>query len=295
MKKVSKILAVVFLTLPFLSKAQDDVFGMLDSLSKPETEYATATFKASRVITGQSVEQMKEGQLEVRIEHRFQPLNSGFYQFYGFNSGTIFLSTEYGVKDWMMVGLGHASMGNTYDGFVKLNLLRQSKGKKTCPVTLTFYSAMTADGTKADPTVKNYFVDRLGFVNQFLIARKVTNALSLQISPILIHRNIVPQAFDQNNILACGFGGRYKLTNRVALTAEYYAAYRSKNNSVKYYNPLSVGIDIETGGHVFSFMLSNSMGMLENQYIAQNTGRWSKGDIHFGFNISRSFTLYGKN
>jgi hypothetical protein len=296
MKHISRIIAVILLSLPLLSIAQkdDDIFGMLDSLAKPQTDYATATFKSSRVITGQSVEQMKEGQFEFRIEHRFGAVNSGFYQFYGLNTGTIFLSTEYGVKDWMMVGLGHASLGNTFNGFVKLNLMRQSKGIKNNPFTITYYGAMTADGTQADPTVTNYFVDRLGFVNQFLLARKVSNELSLQISPILIHRNIVPAAFDQNNIYSMGFAGRYKITNRMAISAEYYAVYRSKDNSVKYYNPLSVGVDIETGGHVFSFMLTNSVGMLENQYIAQNTGRWSKGDIHLGFNITRSFTFYGK-
>jgi len=295
MKHLTRFFAVIFITLPIFSMAQDDVFSMLDSISKPETEYTSATFKASRIVTGQSVEQMKEGQLEVRIEHRFNALNSGFYQFYGFNSGTIFLSTEYGIKDWMMVGLGHASMGNTFDGFVKVNLLRQSKGKNSCPITLTYYGASTIDGTKDDPTQINYFSNRLGYVNQILVARKLTNALSLQLSPTYIHRNLVPTVFDQNNILSCGIGGRIKLTNRMALTAEYYYVYRSKNNSVKYYDPISVGVDIETGGHVFSFMLTNSIGMLDNQYIAQNTGRWSKGDIHFGFNISRSFTLYGKN
>jgi len=295
MNQLTRFFAVIFITIPFLSIAQqDDIFGMLDSISKPETEYATATFKSSRIVTGQSVEQMKEGQLEFRIEHRFGTLNSGFYNFYGLDGGTIFLSTEYGVTDWMMIGLGRASLEKDFNGFIKLNIYRQSKGKRNFPFTITYYGATTVSSLKDDPAVKNYFSNRLGYVNQFLIARKITNSLSLQLSPIHIHRNLVPTAFDQNDLFACGVGGRYKLSKRIAITGEYYYVFRSKLNSTTFYNPLSVGIDIETGGHVFSFMLTNSIGMLENQYIAENTGRWTKGDIHLGFNISRSFTLYGK-
>ena len=294
MKKLSIVFAVICITLPFLSQAQDDVFSMLDSISKPETEYATATFKSSRIITGHSVEQMKEGQLEFRISHRFGTLNSGFYNMYVLDAGTIFLSTEYGVKDWLMIGLGRASLDKTFNGFIKTTLFRQAKGKKHFPVTITYLGTTFVNSSKDDPTLKNYFSNRLGYVNQLLIARKVTNALSLQLSPIYIHRNLVPTVYDQNDIFSCGIGGRYKITNRIAFTAEYYYVLRSKAAETKYYNPLSFGFDIETGGHVFSFMLTNSFGMIENQYIANNTGRWSKGDIHFGFNISRSFTLYGK-
>ena len=130
-------------------------------------------------------------------------------------------------------------------------------------------------------------------MHQLLLARKFTDEFSLQLSPTLIHKNLVRTIDDDNNVLALGIGGRYKLTNRISLNAEYFYTYGSAVNSpLEHKNPISIGLDIETGGHVFQIMISNSLGMIDTHYIVDNTGDWTKGDIHLGFNISRVFTIY---
>ncbi len=161
------------------------------------------------------------------------------------------------------------------------------------PVSVSVFSSVALKSLKwPDPTVTNYFSSRLSYVAQILIARKISNELSIQLSPTYIHRNLVVTELDPNDLYAVGAGGRLKLTRRISLNAEYYYLINPTNNMTpQIYNPLSIGVDIETGGHVFQLFFSNSVGTIEKQFIGETTGQWKKGDIHFGFNISRVFTL----
>jgi hypothetical protein len=142
----------------------------------------------------------------------------------------------------------------------------------------------------ADPSRDNFFTSRLYFCNQLLIARKMNDQLSLQISPTHIHRNLVETSAIAHDVLAIGYGGRYKLTRRLAVNAEYFSLI-TKNIGAQVNNSLSLGVDLETGGHVFQLHLTNSSSMNEKGFISETTGNWNKGDIQFGFNISRVFTI----
>jgi hypothetical protein len=144
-----------------------------------------------------------------------------------------------------------------------------------------------------EPERENYFTSRMQYAHQLLIARKCNRYLSLQLMPTLIHRNLVPTTEDQNDVFSIGFGGRVKVSDRIALTGEYYYLLPGKTAD-DYTNSLSLGIDIETGGHVFQLYATNSLGLIEEQFVAETTGKWGKGDIHFGFNISRTFVLKRK-
>jgi hypothetical protein len=192
-----------------------------------------------------------------------------------------------------MIGVGRGSYEKTFDGFAKFSLLKQSTGEKEMPVSVSVFSSVALKSLKwPDPTVTNYFSSRLSYVAQILIARKISNELSIQLSPTYIHRNLVVTELDPNDLYAVGAGGRLKLTRRISLNAEYYYLINPTNNMTpQIYNPLSIGVDIETGGHVFQLFFSNSVGTIEKQFIGETTGQWKKGDIHFGFNISRVFTL----
>jgi hypothetical protein len=165
------------------------------------------------------------------------------------------------------------------------------------PVSLTFFSSVAVNGLHwSDPTRTNYFSSRLDYTNQILIARKFSKIFSFQITPSMVHRNLVPTELDPNDLWAVGAGGRIKLSNRISLNGEYYYVINKTNYmSQPIYNPLSVGIDIETGGHVFQIILTNSTATIEKGFIGETTGRWSKGDIHIGFNISRVFNLNKKS
>ena len=271
-----------------------DLDSLLNKETKPAINYTSATFKASRIINGHSIEQMKKHQLDFRISHRFGTLNNGSYGLWGLDQSVIHFSLEYGVTDWLMLGVGRGSYNKIYDSFAKFKLLRQSSGAVTMPVSMSFLTSVELTTLKfQDPTRTNYFSSRLTYVEQLLVARKFNDNFSFQLSPTYIHRNLVATELDKNDVFAMGFGARYKLSKHMSLNAEYYYAYlpNRKSLNTRYYNSASVGIDIETGGHVFQIMLTNSQGMREGTFIPQTTDSWLNGGIHLGFNISRVFAL----
>ena len=294
----STIFFSTFLILIFLFSAlrsQDDLMNLLDEQIEPTREYTAATFKATRIMNGHSIERMPEGQLDFRIHHRFGRLNSGAYELWGLDQANIHFSLEYGVKDWVMLGIGRGTYEKTYDGFAKFSLLRQSKGAFNIPVSVSYFTSIALNSLRwPDKERTYYFSSRMSYTHQLLVARKFNQSVSLQLSPTLIHRNLVETELDPNDIFALGAGGRLKLTNRISLNAEYYYVFTPGDQylSTPVYNPLSVGFDIETGGHVFQLIFTNSLAMIEKGFITETTGQWGKGDIHFGFNISRVFTFY---
>jgi hypothetical protein len=292
MKSLLSLLSL--LTFSISTFCQDDLQKLLDSETGEETNYVSATFKSSRILNGQSIERMPAGQLDARFHHRFGQLNTGAYNLWGLDQANIFFSVEYGFTNWFMAGLGRESSGKDYEGFAKFSILRQSTGKVNMPVSVSWFSSLDISTLK-HPEIKGpfYFSNRLNYVHQILIARKFNEDLSIQVMPTYVHRNIVPTALDPNDLWSVGIGGRMKITSRMSINAEYYYIQKPFNNfmSTKLENPLSLGIDLETGGHVFTFIFTNSLSMIEKGFIGETTGRWSKGDIHFGFNISRVFTL----
>jgi len=281
-----------------------DLDALLNAETKPTVNFATATFKSSRIINGHSIEQMKKKQLDFRISHRFGAINSGAYELFGLDHSVIHFSLEYGVKDWLMIGAGRGSFNKTFDSFAKFRILRQSTGAKEMPVSLSYLTSVELNSMKfgttpiqlTDSTSApriNYFSSRLTYVNQILIARKFNDKLSVQLTPTFIHRNLTKTELDKNDIFALGAGARYKLSKRLSVNAEYYYTYNpnAKFLPTRYYNAAAVGIDIETGGHVFQIMLTNSQGMREGTFIPQTTDNWLDKGIHLGFNISRVFAL----
>jgi Membrane bound beta barrel domain (DUF5777) len=262
-----------------------------ESASQPSTNYTTATFKTTRLINGHTVENVGKGVLDVKFSHRFGTLNKGGYELFGLDNATMRMGADYGISNRLMVGFGRSTFQKTYDAFVKAKLLRQSSGQKNMPVTLSYVGTIALRTLNwEDPARKNYFTSRLSFTHQLILGRKFSDGTSLQIMPTYIHRNYVELASDPNDVYAIGIGGRQKLTKRVSLNFEYYYQlpdYKIAGTT----NALSVGFDIETGGHVFQLHFTNSRGMSEKNFISETTGKWEKGDVLFGFNISRVFTI----
>lgn len=291
MKRLSVICS--FFLIPLAIFAQDDLLDLLNDSSEPEINITTATFKSTRIMNGHSIERMPPGQLDFRISHRFGRINSGAYEFFGLDQANIHFSLEYGILKWLMIGVGRGTYEKTFDGFAKFSILRQSSGDKVIPVSVSVFSSVALKTIKwTDETRTNYFSSRLAYVGQVLVARKITPGLSLQLTPSYVHRNLVATETDPNDLWAIGAGGRFKLGKRISFNAEYYYLANPKEYmSQTVYNPLSVGFDIETGGHVFQLIFTNSLAMIEKGFIGETTGSWGKGDIHFGFNISRVFTL----
>ncbi len=292
MKNTLIIILITSVFFPFVLRGQD-IDDLLEESTGNNTEYTYATFKATRIVSGHSVERMPEGQLDFRISHRFGRINSGLYEFLGLDQANIHIGFDYGIADWLMVGIGRGTYEKSYDGLFKFSLLRQSKGERTMPVSVSYLTTASVNTLKWQNEAELPFWDRVSYVHQFLVARKFSERFSLEINPTLVHRNMVATELDPNDILAVGIGSRFKLSNRVSVNAEYYYVIPPINNfpSIETFNPLSIGFDIETGGHVFQLFFSNSIAMIEKGFIGETTGDWLNGDIHFGFNISRVFTL----
>jgi hypothetical protein len=285
------IITIVALTNCWSAFAQSEIDSLLGPTTE-ETHYTTATFKSTRVINGHSIERMQAKQLDFRISHRFGEMNSGAYGFWGMDQANIHLSLEYGITDWLMAGIGRGNYEKSYDGFMKFSILRQSSGKRNMPISLSWFSSVAVNTLKFPNDGKTHYnSSRFSYVNQALIARKFNESFSLQLMPTYVHRNYVATETDYNDLVAMGIGGRYKLTKRISFNAEYYYVHKPKYPSVTTYNPLSFGFDIETGGHVFQIMVTNSVAMIEKGFIGETTGNWAKGGAHLGFNISRVFSF----
>jgi len=301
MKKYFTLFALLF---SLASYAQvDDMQAMLDSISKADAaasgakDYTTATFKTTRVVNFPSVETTGKKLLDFRIMHRFGEVSTGFDNFFGLDGPAgIKIAFDYGLNSWITLGIGRSSYDKLIDGNFKARLLRQTTDNKT-PISMTYQGVMNVTAKK-DPRISQginkygYFTSRLSYSNSITIARKFNDKLSLEIHGFHVHYNMTDSNKDKNDIFAAGISGRFKLTARMALTFEYaHRLNQYVEDKSLYQDPVSIGLDIETGGHVFQVHITNGYGINEVQFIPYSTSNILKGQIRLGFNISRVFTM----
>jgi len=290
-KKVGWLIGgVILFIIPTIGFSQEE--DLLSLLGEEETtEFIYATFKANRIINLHSVENTSKGVLDIKISHRFGFINGGVSELFGLDQASIRIGADYGITSRLMVGIGRSSFEKTYDGFAKIKILKQSKGEKTMPFTLSFLTTTAIKTIEfQNPDRQNYFSSRLYYTFQGLIGRKFNDHFSFQLSPTLVHRNLVRTTSEKNDVYSVGFGGRMKMSKRTSINAEYI--YVLPNQLAPgYRNSFSLGFDIETGGHVFQLHFTNSTSMIEKGFITESIGKWWDGDIHFGFNVSRVFTV----
>jgi hypothetical protein len=292
---------IIILTIFSLSSnaySQDDLLADLNNQANNTKQYTQATFKATRVINSQTVETLSKKCLDFRISHRFGDFSSGAYNFYGFDGpANIRLGFDYGITNKLMIGIGRSSDHKLFDGFIKYKILSQTTNN-SMPITMTGLISVNVTGEKdlnaaiSGINKYEYFSSRMSYMYQLMIARKFSKKLSIQISPTLIHYNLVMNTTDKNDMLSIGTAGRFKITKSLALSAEYIiriSKYTVQMNA--YHNSLGLGLDVETGGHVFQLFVTNSFGINEVQAIPYTTNQWSKGEIRLGFNVSRVFSF----
>lgn len=301
MKKL--ILFLLTLTPAAAVFAQDDLMKELEQTQKSDTDYAFQTFKGTRLVNGHTVETKGKGTLEFIFAHRFGAMNGGLYEMFGLDDAAVRLGLDYGITDNLSVSIGRNSADKIMDGYLKYKLIRQSKGARKFPVTITALggAAYSISPKRGQQTPEVETVDRLAYTGQLLIARKFTPNFSLQLMPTIIHKNAVHKDVENNDQIAIGFGGRIKLTRSIAMTTEYYYRVDAPDNDrfeslkqSKRYNAVGFGIDIETGGHVFQLILSNTQSLTERTFITETKGDFFDGDIHLGFNVTRTFQLKKK-
>lgn len=273
------------------AKAQDDLLSLIES-KEAQKSFVTNAFKSSRVINGHSMEFIGKGVLDVRILHRFGLLNSGINNLFGLDQANMRFGFDYGLSNRFTLGLGRSNVGKEWDAFVKYRPVWQaSGGKGASPVSVVLISGITLSTLPwANPDRENFFTSRMAFYNELIIGRKFNAQFSLQLAPVMVHRNLVQFADEENDLYALGIGTRLKLSKRIALVVDYHYLATGIDRT-KFRDPLSIGLDIETGGHVFQLHVSNSTGMNEKAFLTSTTNSWGKGEIRFGFNLSRVFTV----
>ena len=291
---IPKILSIVILVavVDHLQAQDSTLLKMLnDSMTTHKGKtYVTGTFKAEHIVNMQTVESPANGNLNFVIQHRFGQLNSGAYNFFGLDDAALRLGLDYGITDDISIGVGRSSLLKTFDGYAKAKLLKQTEGPQI-PLTVDILGTIV-NWTQDEPDEK--FLNarrRTSYSAELLLARKFSSSFSLQVTPTYLHYNLVPTVADKNDVFALGLGGRMKITKRMSINAEYDVVPKNQVVSTVVHNSFSLGWDIETGGHVFQLVFSNSQSSVATQYLTQTPGTWGKGDIFFGFNISRNFNL----
>jgi len=268
-----------------LFKIQDSTNASLPVSNKGEP--VINTFYSTRLVNGQTVEILGPGSMDFRINHRFAPINTGIYNFFGLDVATMRLSFDFGIAKNLMVGIGRSTTNKEYDGFIKYRIMHQKEG--SVPLSISLLGAMAYRTIDMDSSLKVTGADRTYLNAAVLIASKLSSHTSLQISPTYTRYNrIMNFTGGDFDMFSIGFLARQRISKRVSINAEYFVQLTKFDNT---YNSLSFGVDINTGGHVFQLHITNATGMNEHTFIHETTGSWANGDIRFGFNLSRIFKI----
>lgn len=281
-----KHLLLLVFSLPFLTFSQNDLLDEIDTDSIP-VDFASAAFKGLKIVNFESTKLVSKDELTFVVSHRFGSLENGIDTFFGLDEAVTRLNFIYGITDGLNVGLSRSSFAKIYEASVKYRIVRQKKNE--FPVTIVgYHSALINTALEKVDFPRLEFKERLGYTTQLLISRKINTDLSIEFAPTFFHDNLVSINEQNNSQFALGFGGRYKLTKRWSINADYGLHLNRAENSI-FRNPVSIGFDLETGGHVFQLHFTNAQAMNANTFLGQTTGDWTDGDVFFGFNLSRTF------
>lgn len=278
-----KKLLLLLLLSPAFAFAQEDLLSGMDSV--PKNEIVDSAFKAIKIVNLESTKLASKNDLYFIVAHRFGSVEGGFESFFGLDNAVTQIKFLYGLNKWLTVGAARSEQA--YEVSAKYRLWPQIKNG--FPVTVVVFNSVAFNNTLKESNLpKMEFIDRMSYVSQLLISRKFSEKFSLELAPSFFHENFVTDNVQANSQFAMGVGARYKVSRRVSINVDY-ASHWNRSATSPYKDPLSVGVDIDTGGHVFQMHFTNSQGMHEAGFLGNTTGDWAKGDIYFGFNLSRVF------
>ena len=294
----TKIITFLLLFSFVVSGRAQGLLDQMDDLIPPEEveegkkpEVIREIFGGTHVINGESVETIDKKVFSFIIAHRFGRLNGGIYEFFGLDQANIRITMEYGILDNLTIGIARSNFEKTVDGYVKYRFLDQRE--KGFPLSITFVGDIAISTLRnPEPEREYFFSNRVSYANQLLIARKFHEYFSFQLSPTVVHQNLVETKADPNTLFSLGLGAKIKLYKRLSLTAEYFARIKDNKDGPNK-DAFALGLDLVTGGHVFQFQFTNASAMFTQGFVRKTTGNFFKGDVHFGFNISRTFGIGG--
>jgi hypothetical protein len=265
---------------------EDDLLGELEADATPAETFEYPAFKAMKIGNLQSTKVAAGGDMYMYVSHRFGTLQDGVSTFFGLDNANTKIQLLYGIVDGFQVSLSRESLRKTYAGSAKIKIKGQSD---KFPLVISAYTTINYNSAVSSTQYPNISsIDRLSYSTQLLIARRFSDKLSFELAPTHVRQNIVFETGQHHDIIALGAGGRFKLNKRISINADYIYNFNRVENTI-YKNPLTIGMDIETGGHVFQLLFSNAQSTNEPSFISNGEGDWTKGDVFFGFNIVRVF------
>lgn len=288
--RIKHLLSIVLVILSIGSaSAQDDLLNQLDTVKSKEKEIEMSAFKGLQICNMQSTKMAAKGEWYMVVSHRFGDLTQGFDNFFGLDNALTKIGGLYGATKWLTIGASRQTYNKLYELTAKYKLANQEIDG--FPVTIVGYNTMDINSalkTSEYPNLQS--TDRLAFTSQLLVSRKFSEKFSFEVAPIYVHKNLYDDVLEQKDLFLVGAGARYKIAKRLSVNLEYAARIITVEGFTSpYHNPLSVGLDIETGGHVFQLVVSNSQPMNDVAVFSNTSGDWNGGSIYFGFNMYRSF------
>ncbi len=283
---MNKLYVILFLFYSIFSFSQDDLLDDLENVAIIDKK-VNSSFEALKIINIESTKIAGKKEFYLLIAHRFGSIKNGFDDLFGLDAATIKFSFFYGINDWLQVGFARSKFRKTYDFNAKYKL--KSQVYDGFPFTITGFSSFAINSAlKKDDFPNLTFANRLTYLSELLISKKINDNISLQIAPIFIHENLVKNSEQSNSQFALSLAGSFRISDSWSVTTEYTPHFNRASNS-NFNNALSLGLDWQVGGHVFQLMFTNSQQLNDSHYVTNATGNWSKGDIFFGFNLYRVF------
>ena len=285
------------------STSADSLLNTLNAQNEARSVPVIATFKSTRLILSETSETVKKNNLNFVVIHRFGDIAGsagGSGTFFGLdNSSDIYIGFEYGLTNNLDIDFGRSKFAQLIDLGLKYAIVHQTADDNT-PFAVTLLGKTGLRPYKNDGSF-NTFTDRFSYVAQVIIARKFSSKFSLQITPTFVRDNsafpFIPG--NENQFFAMGVAGRLKITKRFGIILDYahpFSSFRQHaTGDNAFYDPIGIGIEIETGGHVFTINFSNAKAISESNYLSFSQSNWAKGQFRLGFTISRIFDLNGKH
>jgi hypothetical protein len=275
---------------------QDDLLKVLQSETPVKNEKVIATFKGNKIINIETNETVRKNNLDVRVSHLFGNMGAegggGIHNFYGIDqSADIRIGFHYGLTDRLMLGVARSKRNENFEGLVKYRVLEQTTDG-SMPFSMTLYSNMTYSIKSSEVIAKDVY--RLTYCTQAIFAYKYSTKFSVALTPGFLHRNFV-EAGDENNTYSLSGGFRFKFTRSASIISDYSHTFGRNDVVQDYKDVFGLGVEIETGGHVFSIMFTNASGILENDYLVNTVDSWGHGGVKFSFHISRMFRMTKKD
>lgn len=267
--------------------AQEDLLNELDTIKSTEKEIEVSAFKGLQICNMQSTKMPAKGEWHILISHRFGDLTNGFENFFGLDEANTKIGTVYGATNWLSLGFSRHTFNKTYELAGKYKLANQTKNG--FPVTIVGYNTLDINSALKTANYPNLkFNNRLAFSTQLLISRKFSDEISVQITPMFVHKNLYEPEIESKDKFIFASGGRMKVSKRMSVNLEYAAQLNAPKGNI-YHNVATIGLDIETGGHVFQMVFSNSQAMNDVSVFTNATGKWFDKGLYFGFNMYRVF------